>query len=183
MIKIFKLIKNVSKQNIYRLTAKEQRHKQLQIPTQGRVPVREKAASGDPQRRHKTSQPSSQRRARARVKNQSNNKVLKNSLATVTFLKRRVLKGSEEDLTFFQLFFKCNLSINLDISTKSSQVVLVVKNLPDNARDIRDAGDTGQIPGSGRYPGGRHGSLLQYCCLENLSYGQRSLVGYESIEL
>ena len=58
MIKIFKLIKNVNKQNIYRFTAKKkkkQRHKQLQIPTQGRDPVREKAASGDPQRRHKTS--------------------------------------------------------------------------------------------------------------------------------
>lgn len=55
MIKIFKLIKNVSKQNIYRLTAKEQKHKQLQIPTEGRVPVREKPSSGDPQRRDKTS--------------------------------------------------------------------------------------------------------------------------------
>lgn len=51
MIKIFKLIKNVSEQNIYRLTTKEQRHKQLQIPIQGRIPDGEKAASGDPQRR------------------------------------------------------------------------------------------------------------------------------------
>ena len=39
MIKIFKLIKNVSEQNIYRLTTKEQRHKQLQIPIQGRIPL------------------------------------------------------------------------------------------------------------------------------------------------
>ena len=29
------------------------------------------------------------------------------------------------------------------------------------------AGDEGSIPGSGRYPGGRHGNLLQYSCLEN----------------
>ena len=32
----------------------------------------------------------------------------------------------------------------------------VVKNLPGNA------GDMGSIPGSGRYPGGRNGSPLQY---------------------
>ena len=41
---------------------------------------------------------------------------------------------------------------------------LVEKNLPANARDVRD---TGLIPGSGRSPGGRHGNLLQYSCLEN----------------
>ena len=46
----------------------------------------------------------------------------------------------------------------------TSQVVLVVKNL------LADAGDTGNIgliPGSGRSPGGGHGSPLQYSCLEN----------------
>ena len=36
-----------------------------------------------------------------------------------------------------------------------------VKNLPANA------GDPGSIPGSGRSPGGEHGNLLQYSCLEN----------------
>ena len=35
-------------------------------------------------------------------------------------------------------------------------------------------GDVGLIPGSGRYPGGRHSNPLQDSCLEN----QRSLVGY-----
>ena len=40
----------------------------------------------------------------------------------------------------------------------------MVKNLPANAEDIRD---TGLIPGSGRFPGGRHGNPLQYSCLEN----------------
>ena len=29
------------------------------------------------------------------------------------------------------------------------------------------AGDTGSIPGSGRFPGGGHGNPLQYSCLEN----------------
>jgi len=42
--------------------------------------------------------------------------------------------------------------------------VLVVKNLPANAGDIKDMG---LIPGSGRSPGGGHGSPLQYSCLEN----------------
>ena len=46
----------------------------------------------------------------------------------------------------------------------ASQVVLVVKSPPANAGDIRDMGS---IPGLGRYPGGGHGSLLQYSCLEN----------------
>ena len=46
----------------------------------------------------------------------------------------------------------------------ASQVVLVVKNLPANAGDIRDVGLT---PGSGRSPGGGHGNPLQYSCLEN----------------
>jgi len=40
----------------------------------------------------------------------------------------------------------------------------VVKNMPANAGDIRDAGS---IPGSGRIPGGGHGNPLQYSCLEN----------------
>ena len=46
----------------------------------------------------------------------------------------------------------------------ASQVALVVKNLPANAGDIKDAGS---ITGSGRSPGGAHGSLLQWSCLEN----------------
>ena len=46
----------------------------------------------------------------------------------------------------------------------ASQVALVVKNLPANAGDIRDAGS---IPGLGRSPGGGHNNLLQYSCLEN----------------
>ena len=40
-------------------------------------------------------------------------------------------------------------------------MVLVVKNPPDNARDL------GLTPGSGRPPGGVHGNPLQYSCLEN----------------
>ena len=46
----------------------------------------------------------------------------------------------------------------------TSQVVLVVKNLPANAGDIRDMGS---IPGLGRSPGEGNGNPLQYSCLEN----------------
>ena len=46
----------------------------------------------------------------------------------------------------------------------ASQVVLVIKNPPANARDLRDAGS---IPGSGRFPRGGHGNPLQCSCLEN----------------
>jgi len=37
----------------------------------------------------------------------------------------------------------------------------VVKNLPASA------GDTGLIPGSGRFPAAGNGNSLQYSCLEN----------------
>ena len=40
----------------------------------------------------------------------------------------------------------------------------VVKNLPANAGDARDAGS---IPGSGRSPGERNGNRIQCSCLEN----------------
>ena len=49
-------------------------------------------------------------------------------------------------------------------TTRASQVVLVVKNLPANAGDVRH---TGSIPGLGRSPGRGHGNPLQYSCLEN----------------
>ena len=40
----------------------------------------------------------------------------------------------------------------------------MVKNSPDNIGDIRDMSS---IAGSGRSPGGGHGSPLQSSCLEN----------------
>ena len=48
--------------------------------------------------------------------------------------------------------------------TGASQVMLVVKNLPANAGDVRDLGS---IHGSGRSPGGGHGNPLQYSYLDN----------------
>ena len=48
--------------------------------------------------------------------------------------------------------------------TGTFQVSLVIKNLPDNAGDIRNVGS---IPGSRRSREGGHGNPLQYSCLEN----------------
>ena len=42
--------------------------------------------------------------------------------------------------------------------------LMMVKNLPANAGDSRDAGLS---PGSGRSPGEGNGNPLQYSCLEN----------------
>ena len=57
---------------------------------------------------------------------------------------------------------------------EASQVVLVVKTLPADAGDVRDAGS---IPGWGRSPGGGNGNPLQCACLGE-SQGQRSLADY-----
>ena len=54
--------------------------------------------------------------------------------------------------------------MHIYIHILASQVALVVKNPPANAEDVRDMGS---IPGLGRSPGGGHGNLLQYSCLEN----------------
>ena len=50
------------------------------------------------------------------------------------------------------------------MTTGASQVMLVVKNPPATAEDVRDVGS---IPGSRRSPGGGQGNPLQYSCLEN----------------
>ena len=56
-------------------------------------------------------------------------------------------------------------------SSWASLVVQMVKNPPAMQEDL------GLIPALGRSPGGGHGNLLQYSCLEN-SHGQRNLAGY-----
>ena len=63
-------------------------------------------------------------------------------------------KLGRESLCLFQRY----------IRNRPSQLVLVVKNPPPNAGNLRDAGS---IPGSGRSPGGGHGNTLQYSCLKN----------------
>ena len=67
--------------------------------------------------------------------------------------------------------FRLNLLILLKaqlreskVSRRASQVVLMVKNPPANAGDLRDVGT---VPGLGRSPGRGHSNTLQYSCLEN----------------
>ena len=61
-------------------------------------------------------------------------------------------------------YLTCPFSYSFILPSITSQVALVVKNLPANAGDVRDLV---LIPGSGRFPGGGHGNPLQYSCLEN----------------
>ena len=51
---------------------------------------------------------------------------------------------------------------------RASQEALVVKNLPANAGDIRDAGS---IPGSGRSSEEGNGNPLQFSGLKNMDRG------------
>ena len=57
--------------------------------------------------------------------------------------------------------FICNACFHLP---GASQVAQVVKNLPDNAGDMRDSSS---IPGSGRSPEGGHDNPCQYSWLKN----------------
>ena len=67
-------------------------------------------------------------------------------------------------MIFSLVFFSSQIYIirRLEI-VRASQAVLVVKNLPVNAGDVRDRG---LIPGLGRSPGGGNGNSLQCSCLE-----------------
>ena len=60
------------------------------------------------------------------------------------------------------------------IQTRASQVALVVKNPPANARDIRDAG---LIPGLGRSPGGEEWQPTPVFPPQKF-HGQSSPAGY-----
>ena len=60
--------------------------------------------------------------------------------------------------------YSSNIKCESSYCSTSSQVTLVVKNLPANAGD---GGDTGSVPGPGRSPGEGRVNPLQYSCLEN----------------
>ena len=77
--------------------------------------------------------------------------------------KGAVCRGPRQPLTV------CDKSLTLSRClgtppSRASRVALVVKDPPASAGDIRDMGS---IPGSGRPPGGGHGSPLQSSRLEN----------------
>ena len=77
-----------------------------------------------------------------------------------------ILHNIAHFLSFWHLKFQgCNQSLLVRCrSDWASQVALVVKNQLARAADVRDVGS---VPGLGRSPGGGHGNLLQYFCLEN----------------
>ena len=66
-----------------------------------------------------------------------------------------------------------HIYIYMFIPVHTPQMVLVVKNPPANAGDMRDMGS---IPGLGRCPGGGNGNPFQYFCLENPM--DRRVAGY-----
>ena len=73
-------------------------------------------------------------------------------------------RSSEKLILDFPLgFFLLWLFVMRHRAKGASQVALVVVNPPVNAVDTRNMDLT---PGSGRFPGGGHGSPLQYSCLE-----------------
>ena len=74
------------------------------------------------------------------------------------------IRSATADQQQIQQQLDCRLIARPWTNYLGSQVVLVVKNPPANAGDLRDAGS---IPGSGRCPGGGNGNPLQYSCLEN----------------
>ena len=74
-----------------------------------------------------------------------------------------IAKGSFEESVLSRLSTERVLT-GLSTDVEASQVVLMLKNLPANAGDVRDASS---VPGSGRSLGRGHGYLLQYSCLEN----------------
>ena len=52
----------------------------------------------------------------------------------------------------------------------NSFILFTINGLPQwlsNKESACNVGDSGSVPGSGRCPGGGHGSPLQYSCLEN----------------
>ena len=86
------------------------------------------------------------------------------SVKTVFILHPAVLAALREEVSPSNLpsFSVCVcVCVYIHIYIGASQVTPVVKNLPANARDIRDMG---LIPRLGRSPGGKS---LQYSCLKN----------------
>ena len=63
-------------------------------------------------------------------------------------------------LSYAQSWMYCfQFMMNCSWTSLTSQVMLVVKNLPSTAGDMRNMGS---IPGSGWFPGEGHGNRLQY---------------------
>ena len=106
----------------------------------------------------------------------------------------------EDQQTIFQIEKKGRIFYNVSIlfyNMKISSLLFYLKIFSWSSNILTNTGfpsgsdgkestcnvrDLGSIPGLARSPGGGHGNLLQYSCLENLQ-GQRSLAGYSSWHL
>ena len=55
------------------------------------------------------------------------------------------------------------MAVSFQCMTKST----TIKKIKNKKKKERKVNDVGLIPGSGRSPGGEHGNLFQYSCLEN----------------
>ena len=85
-----------------------------------------------------------------------NEKVITEELA---FERERLEKKKKGGGNWYSL-----ICVHYSISCWTSQMALVVKNLPAKAGDVRDVDS---VPGLGRSPGGGHGNPLQNPCPEN----------------
>ena len=84
------------------------------------------------------------------------------SLWTFSWFSHLKLYPLPHFIPYSYLILPLHLSL---FGSQHMQVVLVVKNPPASAGDVRDVGS---IPESGRSPGGGHGNPLQYSWLGNL---------------
>ena len=88
---------------------------------------------------------------------------MRKRLKTGVVGKRAGSKFRKADSTHFQWPSSVRpRTLNVIIFLWAAQVTLVIKDLPDDAGDIRDKGP---ITGSKRSPRGGHGNPLQYSCL------------------
>ena len=85
-----------------------------------------------------------------------NEKVITEELA---FERERLEKKKKRRGNWYSL-----ICVHYIISCWTSQMSLVIKNLPAKAGDVRDVD---LVPGLGRSPGGGHGNPLQNPCPEN----------------
>ena len=76
----------------------------------------------------------------------------------------------------FKHIAKCSASFKI----KEVQIKLGFPGGSDSKESACSAGDLGLIPGLGRSPGGGHGGLFQYSCLEN-PQGQRRMAVYSPL--
>ena len=71
----------------------------------------------------------------------------------------------------FLMYYQCEKDykpIVLQVTLRASLVLLsLLAEIADGKAPVYDVGDSGSIPGSGRFPGEGNGNPLQYYCLEN----------------